>query len=90
MAMNNAIAVIILIIALFGTALAVVYAKHQSRKLFFELQSLHVQRDDLEIEWEQLQLEQSTLSTEAVVDHAARTRLDMIVPATDATVYIRR
>lgn len=87
---KNTLVIVVLVIAVMGTALGVVYAKHQSRKLFIELQTLLAQRDDLEIEWEQLQLEQSTLSTEAVVDHAARTRLDMIVPTTDAVVYIRR
>lgn len=88
--LNNTLAMVVLLIAVTGTALGVIYAKHQSRELFIELQALQAQRDDLEMEWEQLQLEQSTLSTEAVVDHAARTRLDMIVPTTDAVVYIKR
>lgn len=88
--MNNALVVVVLISAALGTALAVVYTKHQSRNLFVELQTLQRERDNLEIEWEQLQLEQSTLSTEAVVDHAARTRLNMMIPAIDAVVYIKR
>lgn len=87
---NNALAIVVLMSVALGTALAMVYTKHQSRNLFIELQALQMERDDLGIEWEQLQLEQSTLSTEAVVDHAARARLNMIVPATDAVVYIKR
>ncbi len=81
---------VLLIAAVLCSGLGVVYGKHQSRQLFNELQSLQSHRDDLEIEWGLLQLEQSTLATEAVVDHAARTRLDMRVPAPEAVIYIKR
>ena len=88
--MNKSYAAIVLIIAVLGSALGVVYSKHQSRKLFIELQALEVHKDNLEIEWGLLQLEQSTLATEAVVDQVARSRLDMIVPDPGSVVYIRR
>lgn len=88
--MNKTCAAIVLIVAVLGSALGVVYSKHQSRKLFNELQALEAHRDNLEIEWELLQLEQSTLATEAVVDQVARSRLGMIVPDPGSVVYIRR
>ena len=88
--MSNIVAVIILITIILSTGLGLVYTKHQSRKLFIELQAVQAARDDLEIEWELLQLEQSTLAAESVVDHAARTRLDMVIPDPQSVVYIVR
>jgi len=42
----------VLIGAVVLSALAMVYAKHQSRKLFIELQTLQKSRDDMAIEWD--------------------------------------
>ena len=88
--MSNTLLVTVLVAALVVSGLGVVYTKHRSRQLFIELQSLQKHRDDMEIEWEQLQLEQSTLATEVAVDFAARTRLYMVVPDPNAVFYIRR
>ena len=60
--------------------MAAAYAKHQSRKLFIELQSLEAQRDEMNVEWGQLQLEQSTHATHGKVEDAARNRLGMHIP----------
>jgi cell division protein FtsL len=79
---------IVLIIALMGSGLGLVYTVHQSRQLFIELQDLQVRRDHLEIEWELLQLEQSTLVTEATVDQAARVHLNMVVPNPSLSIYV--
>lgn len=72
------------------SGIGVIYSKHQSRHLFMELQALQRQGDDLKVEWELLQLEQSTLATEAVVDHIARTRLNMTGPTPNAVIYLAR
>lgn len=87
---HNLGTVLVLLLAILATAVGVVLSKHQSRKLFVELQGLQKARDDLDIEWNQLQLEQSTLATESVIDQAARTRLDMGIPAPDAVIYVIR
>ncbi len=87
---DNLWSVLLLLGAILVTALGIVYTKHVSRKLFVELQTLASRRDDLDIEWEQLQLEQSTLATETVIDQAARERLDMVIPAPDAVIYVIR
>lgn len=84
------LAVGLLLAAVVASGMGVIYVKHQSRELFIELQGLQRQRDALDIQWTQLQLEQSTLVTEAVVDQTARSRLDMIVPSPDSVVYLRR
>jgi cell division protein FtsL len=71
----------VLLVAIIVTSLAVVYSRHQDRKLFIELQALGYEKDAMDVEYGQLQLEQSTLTTHGKVEHAARTRLGMINPA---------
>ena len=70
------------------SAIAVVYAKYSSRKYFIALQELRDQRDQVEIEWSQLQLEQGTLATHTRIDQLARTRLDMHVPTPDRVMVV--
>jgi len=72
------------------TAIGVVYAKHHSRKLFVELQALQAERDRMNVEWGQLQLEQSTLTTHGQVERAARDRMGMQIPAPQSVVILRR
>ena len=74
------LAVAVLWVAVLGSALGVVYAKHEARSRFNELQKLTQQRDDLDIEWGQLQLEQSAWSTHAFVERVASQRLRMAMP----------
>jgi cell division protein FtsL len=63
-----------------ASAAGAVYTRHRSRELFVELERLHRQRDQLEVEWGQLQLEQSAWSTHAFVERVATTRLQMVAP----------
>jgi cell division protein FtsL len=70
----------VLWLAVLGSAAAAVYTRHRSRELFVELEQLHRQRDNLEIEYGQLQLEQSAWSSHAFVERVATTRLKMQVP----------
>ncbi len=62
------------------SALGVVYGKHQARSRFSELQRLTRERDELDIEWGQLQLEQSTWATNGRVENVARDELHMVIP----------
>ncbi|MFO1502490.1 MAG: cell division protein FtsL [Steroidobacteraceae bacterium] len=63
-----------------GSAGGAVYTRHRSRELFVELERMHAQRDRLEVEWGQLQLEQSAWSTHAFVERVATSRLKMVTP----------
>jgi cell division protein FtsL len=74
------IMVAVLWVAVLASALGVVYAKHQARTRFIELQELVTERDELDIEWGQLQLEQSTWATHGRVERMARDELRMIIP----------
>ena len=73
-----------------GSAFAIVYSKHQSRKLFVELQTVRKQIDELNIEWGRLQLEQSAWSAHGRIESIARKRLSMKLPDANEIVYIRK
>ncbi len=67
--------------ALLATGIGCVYAKHEARTLFVALRALERERDQLEIEWGKLQIEQSTWATHSRVENLARDVLDMDVPS---------
>ncbi len=75
-----AIAIPVLWLAALGSAAGAIYCKHRSRELFVQLERLDARRDNLEIEWGQLQLEQSAWSTHAFVERVASTKLHMAMP----------
>ena len=61
--------------------LMLVTSQHQARKLYVELQKEQELSKDLEVEWGQLQLEQSTWAMHARVEKIAARDLAMRVPA---------
>ncbi|HNP36560.1 MAG TPA: cell division protein FtsL [Woeseiaceae bacterium] len=68
-------------------AMGRIYTKHESRKLFIELEQLTDERDELNIEWGQLQIEQSTWATHARIEQVATDELKLSRPlATDIFV----
>ena len=71
------------------SSLGVVYAKHQSRKLFVELDILKQQRDEMNVEWGRLQLEQSTLATHGRIERTAKKRLGMVTPEYEQILIVR-
>lgn len=64
-----------------ASALGVVAAQHQARKLFSELEREQARAHELEVEWGQLQLEQSTWAALARVEATARQALGLTEPA---------
>ena len=81
--------VMILAMVVLVSSLGVVYAKHQSRKLFVELDTLKKERDEMNVEWGRLQLEQSTLATHGRIETTAKKRLQMITPEYDKVLIVR-
>jgi cell division protein FtsL len=75
--------------ATLASAAGAIYCKHQSRTLFIELEALNSRRDQLQIEWGQLQLEQSAWSTHAFVERVASSRLDMAIPPASAVRIVK-
>jgi cell division protein FtsL len=72
--------VLVLWCAVLGSAAGAIYTRHRARELFVELERLHRQRDQLDVNWGQLQLEQSTWSAHAFVESVATRRLNMVLP----------
>ena len=72
------------------SALALVYTKHEARKLFVELETLTHERDRLNIEWGQLQIEQSTWSTHARIEQVATEDLALVRPDSTDIFVIER
>ena len=70
----------VLWLALLASAIAVVRARHEARALFVQLEQLSAERDRLNIEWGQLQLEQSAWSNHGFVERVASERLRMTLP----------
>jgi cell division protein FtsL len=77
---NLWVAAIVLWCGVLVSAAGAVYTRHRARELFVQLEALNRQSDNLDIEWGQLQLEQSTWSTHAFVERVASTRLHMATP----------
>jgi cell division protein FtsL len=72
------------------SSIALVYTKHESRKLFVELEGLTHERDELNIEWGQLQIEQSTWATHARIEQVAADDLQLTRPDTTEIFVIER
>ena len=72
----NAVLAAILVVC----SLALVTSQHRARKLFVELQKEQEHARQLEVEYGQLQLEQSTWAMHSRVEKIAANRLQMRVP----------
>lgn len=75
--------------ALLVSAVAVVWSRHETRSLFIQLQGLHAERDQLEIEWGQYKIEQSAWSTHGRVEQTARDGLKMVIPRPEEVQLIK-
>ena len=73
----------ILCCVLLACALALVTSQHRSRALFAELTREQEVAKQIEVEWGQLQLEQSTWAMHARVEKIASGYLQMRVPSPD-------
>ena len=71
---------LILFFVLFLTALGTVTSQHKARKLYVELQQQQDYAKQFEVEWGQLQLEQSTWAMHSRIEQIASERLHMQVP----------
>jgi cell division protein FtsL len=79
----------LLLTLVLGSALTVIYVKHQSRVLFADLRSLQKQQDQQVIQWGRLQLQNSTLATHSNVETRARKDLKMRLPEKVELVRLR-
>lgn len=78
----------ILLIALVLCALSLVNAQYHAREQFIELERTQTEARQLDIEWSQLQLDQSTLGLHSRIDAVARRDLSMMPVTHDRTQYM--
>ncbi len=79
----------VLLVANIITAIGVVHARHDHRQLYIELTRLERARDELNIDFGRLQLEQATVAMSNRVDQVAREKLGMRFPETAEIVVVR-
>jgi len=79
----------LLLVLVIACALGVVTSQHKARKLFVELQQEKDRAQQMDVEWGQLQLEQSTLVMPARVETLASRQLQMQMPRNEQIRYIR-
>jgi len=79
---------LLLLALLTACALGLITSQHKARKLFAELEHEQELARQLDVEWGQLQLEQSTWARHARVEKIARDRLHMSVPDVQRTQVV--
>lgn len=75
-------------LVLLMSSLAVIYSKYYSRLVFIEIEKQEKALDDYEVEWVQMQLEQTTLIEENQVELAARKKM-MVMPLRENIISIK-
>ena len=78
----------ILTFAVVLCALSLVISQYQARHQFIELERAQAAARQLDIEWAQLQLDQSTLGKHARIEANARRDLHMVAVTPDRTQYL--
>ena len=77
---------ILLLLAAVLCALSVVTSQHQARKLFQAMEVEQERAKQLDVEYDQLQIELSTWATSPRIDKIARDKLKMRTPESAKTV----
>ena len=83
------VVIMVLLFFVLASGVSVVYTTFKSRYLLNQLQQLKTQRNDLQVQWGQLLIEQSTFSLESRVERKATDELAMTVPKISEIVMVR-
>ena len=81
--------VFVLLLILTASGLAVIYAKHNSRLVFIDIQKTEQELEQLEVTWERLTLEEKMLSEHNRVEKKSRKSMGLIDLDRKAIVYIK-
>ncbi len=79
---------VILLVALLVCAVILVQTQNRARHLFIEVERSQTEARQLEVEWSQLQLDQSTLGKHERIQSNATRDLNMVPVTPDRTQYI--
>ena len=86
---GRAFGMALLVLATMASAVGVVYARHRHRQAFIEFTGLERQRDELNIEFGRLQLEQATWAETGRIEQIARDQLGMRFPEGADVVVVK-
>ena len=85
----RAFVIAVLVAAILASGIAVVYARQQHRQAYVELNRLLRQRDEINLEFSRLQLEQATWSETNRIEQVASQRLGMVSPQGNDVVVLQ-
>jgi cell division protein FtsL len=80
---------VLLFLAVLVSAAAVILSTHHNRQMAIALEQLMQQKDQLDVEWRNLMLEQSALTEHNRIETMVKKQLDMHRPAPDKEVIVR-
>lgn len=75
-------------VLLLVAAMSLVTSQHRARRLFIDLERAQAVTRQLDVEWSQLQLQQTQLAKHSLVDAAARRELKMQSVTPSRTLYL--
>lgn len=78
----------ILLVLVVVSAFSVIYYTHVNRQTTSELEQLFTQRDELDIEWRNLLLEQNSLAEHSAIESKAEKLLNMKRPDAKSEIII--
>lgn len=79
----------LLVAAVLGSGIAVVYARQEHRQAYVQLTRLVRERDEINIEFSRLQLEQATWAEANRIEQVATQRIGMVFPASAELVVAK-
>ena len=87
---SNVFVVLLLLVVAEASAVAVIYTTYKNRALFSSLEKMRDDAEEMQVDWHQLLLEQSTLASFSRVSEVAKTHLKMSIPNPHAVVVLRQ
>jgi len=81
--------IVVLLLFVLASGVSVVYTTFKNRYLLNQLQQLKTQSNDLQVQWGQLLIEQSTFSLESRIERKAIDELAMTVPKISEIVMVQ-
>jgi len=81
--------VYVLLLMVMMSAFSVIYYTHLNRQSTSKLEVLLAQRDELDIEWRNLLLEQNSLAEHSAIESKAENVLNMVKPSANTEVIVK-
>ena len=80
---------ILLFMAVVGSAASVILSTHYNRQMSIAVESLMQEKDQLDVEWRHLILEQSALTEHNRIENLVKAQLNMSRPSPEDEVVVR-